>query len=255
MRNGALRAQLGERARRPRRPAGGPRCRRRRSTPTAPVRSGRDSMRVMLTPCVGERRRAARAPRRACCRADMHERGAGRGRSARRRCCPSTRKRVVLFGLVLDVAREDRQAVALAAAASPAIAAAPVSFAARRAASALLATGDALRAAAGCCASQPWHCARRLRVRVDALDRLEDAFALRSAGSGAPAASTSPQMRSGVASSRSSVRPTAPSVEFSTGTTANCAAPDSALRNTSSIEAQRLAPRRRRRNACAPPAR
>jgi hypothetical protein len=46
--------------------------------------------------------------------------------------------------------------------------------------------------------------------------------------------SISAQMRSGVSSSRSSVRPTAPSVEFSTGTTVNCAAPASQRRNASS---------------------
>src|SRR5579859_6093814 len=44
-------------------------------------------------------------------------------------------------------------------------------------------------------------------------------------------------MRSGVASSRSSVRPTAPSVEFSTGTTVNCASALSQRRNASSTEA------------------
>jgi len=44
-------------------------------------------------------------------------------------------------------------------------------------------------------------------------------------------------MRSGVVTSRSSVRPTTPSVEFSAGTTVNWAAPDSQRRNASSTEA------------------
>src|SRR4030095_1859367 len=45
--------------------------------------------------------------------------------------------------------------------------------------------------------------------------------------------SISPQMRSGVVTSRSSVRPTTPSVEFSAGTTVNWAPPDSQRRNAS----------------------
>ena len=48
----------------------------------------------------------------------------------------------------------------------------------------------------------------------------------------------SPQIVSGVWHIRSSVRPTAPSVEFSTGTTRIVGPPASAARNTSSIEAQ-----------------
>ena len=46
---------------------------------------------------------------------------------------------------------------------------------------------------------------------------------------------TSPTADNGVTSMRSSVRPTAPSVEFSTGTTAKSACPASTVRNTSSI--------------------
>ena len=47
---------------------------------------------------------------------------------------------------------------------------------------------------------------------------------------------TSPLIVSGVCSSRSSDRLTAPSVEFSTGTTPKSAVPASAARNTSSID-------------------
>ncbi len=54
--------------------------------------------------------------------------------------------------------------------------------------------------------------------------------------------SISAQILSGVASSRSSVRPTTPSVEFSTGTTVNWVAPDSQRRNASSTDAAGSAP-------------
>ena len=47
---------------------------------------------------------------------------------------------------------------------------------------------------------------------------------------------TSPQTFTGVWGMRSSERPTAPSVEFSTGTTPKSAVPDSTARKTSSID-------------------
>ena len=52
---------------------------------------------------------------------------------------------------------------------------------------------------------------------------------------------TSPHTCIGVCGMRSSERPTAPSVEFSTGITPKSAAPDSTARNTSSMEAVGMA--------------
>ncbi len=49
---------------------------------------------------------------------------------------------------------------------------------------------------------------------------------------------TSPQTLSGLCGMRSSERPTAPSVEFSTGITPKSAAPDSTARNTSSMDGE-----------------
>ena len=118
-----------------------------------------------------------------------------------------------------------------------------------RAASALLAT--ATRGTAGQMLREPLHALReRLRVRIDAS----------SPASSAPAfdrrfcwmrSFISPQIDRSVVHMRSSVRPTAPSVEFSTGHHARSrparSRPRGTLRRSSST-----APRRRtRRNACA----
>ena len=192
-------------------------------------------MRVMLTPCCGERREQR-----------VHRAGLVLAPTSRARCCrlpvgagsswPSTRKRVVLFGSSSMLAREHVQPVALAR--QPR----------RRCRGALLLRGAprrlgvtrrpacARRSAGSAPASR---CTARATARASTrlLDRLR-CLRLATAGSAAPAAR--PRRRSQRRlSSRSSVRPTAPSVEFSTGTTANCAAPDSALRNASSIDARR----------------
>ncbi len=97
------------------------------------------------------------------------------------------------------------------------MAAAPGSAAARRAASALLAT--ATRAAAGRWRASHWtHCAsdcacEYTRVTSASEAAFDSRFCL-------TRSLISPQMDKGVWHIRSSVLPTAPSVEFSTGTTA-----------------------------------
>ena len=75
---------------------------------------------------------------------------------------PSTRKRVVLLGIILDLARQHAQPVTLGAA-RPAIAAAESAAAARRAASALVTT--AMRSACGSRAEPALALGEALRVR------------------------------------------------------------------------------------------
>src|SRR5512137_551092 len=144
---------------------------------------------------------------------------------------PRTTKRVRLFGsswmCAATACRPKR-----CAARSPAIAATVASSEAMRAASPLLAT--ACRSTDGqCWLSQPVHCASAwewAQIRVTRSMDPDRVSRLWWTGT-----DTSPSTRSGVASSRSSVRLTAPSDEFSTGTMPKSAPPASVARNTSSI--------------------
>src|SRR3954465_12669804 len=103
-----------------------------------PGREGRDSMRVMLTRCSASGERSAcTAPGLFSADMTSEVRSLPVGAGSRR---PSTRKRVVLLGSS-SIERASAFSLYRTPAASPAIAAAPFSFAARCAASALEPTG------------------------------------------------------------------------------------------------------------------
>ena len=219
----------------------------------ARVRSGRDSMRVMLTRVLGERREQ-RVHRAGLVLRRHHERGAVAGRSAPGRsarapgsawCCRASPRSSAPARSARSARRpasagDRRRALLL-----------------RRALRGLGVGGDrdARRASGRFLPSQPLHWAERLRVRIDSLDVRFNVFALRKKILLHPQLDLAADAQRRRASSRSRVRPTTPSVEFSTGTTVNCVAPDSALRKASSTDARRRAPRPRCRSACAPPAR
>lgn len=151
------------------------------------------------------------------------------------RCgCVTMAKRVRLCGSSWIAGATTCSPYSLAAR-SLAMAASVGSSPARRAPSALLATGR--RSALGrWLASQPWHCASACGCASTAL--MPSSESLRRSRLWRTNRLVSPMMNSGVCRNRSSERATTPSVLFSTGTTPKSAAPAVVVRKTSSMLAQ-----------------